>query len=400
MTNADFIRIADRASIAYAAAFSLSLIVTVFATPGLAFGEQGVIGGDFLAFYTAGTFALNGDAVTAYDLAAFDAATRERAQIEFVGQMWQYPPALFFIVALFALLPYKVGYLFWLGAGWIGLTFALRGIGFRGTPLRLLALSPFCVAILSHGQIAHATAALFFLAVYEPKKNWMLAGVAAGLLTLKPQLGLLIPFAFLAIGAWRTIAVAAATAIVLHGLSLIAFGPAAFDAFFAAVARLDADIAGAAAMTPPRGMTTLFGQLKLAGFSGEAARAGQYVFTAGLAALTFFVWRRPAPALAKAAFIGSAALLASPYAYGYEMTLLLLAGVWVANFAEKPTAPPALIVIALSALAAMRPFLPEPAGVNIAFVMAMSAFAMTLWTLFLPKEKVRGQGAPIAAGSA
>ena len=61
MESDRFIRFADRASVVYAASFFLTIIATTFLTDGVAIGARGVVGGDFLAFYTAGEFALRGD---------------------------------------------------------------------------------------------------------------------------------------------------------------------------------------------------------------------------------------------------------------------------------------------------------------------------------------------------
>ncbi len=373
MDTARFIRFADRASVVYAAAFFLTIVATTILTDGVAIGARGVVGGDFLAFYTAGEFALSGEAAGAYHFAAFDAALKARAPLETVGMMWQYPPAMFFIAAPFALAPYKAAFIAWTLAGWSVLGWSLRRIGFRGETLRILLFSSLTVSILSYGQISAMTAGLLFLAAYDPKQRWLTAGLAAGLLTIKPQLGLLLPFAFLAIGAWRTIAVACAAAALLHLSSFLAFGVEGWTAFIDAVLRFSDEIAGAATLTPPRGMTTVFGQLKLMGLPGETAMQGQYAASAILAALTVIVWRKKIDPLAKAAFVCAGAIIAAPYAYGYEMTALLLAGVYLARIAQTPRAPLGAALIAVWVVIAARPFVGELAIINTAFLISAGA---------------------------
>ena len=385
MDRAHFIRFADRASVIYAAAFFCTIIATTFLADGIAIGARGVVGGDFLAFFTAGKFALSGAAANAYDFVTFDAALKTAAPIEQIGMMWQYPPAMFFLVAPFALLPYKLAFITWIVAGWSVLGWSLRRIGFSGATFRILLFSSLAVSILSYGQISAATAGLLFLAAYDPKGRWLVAGVAAGLLTLKPQLGLLLPFAFLAIGAWRTIAVACATAIILHGLSFIAFGVDGWSAFLDAVLRFRDEIAGAAALTPPRGMTTVFGQAKLAGLSGETAMHLQYAATAMLAAMTVIIWRRTSDPLARAAFLAAAAIIAAPYAYGYEMVALTLAGAWLARMAQTPASPLGAMLIAIWAIVAIRPFVGELATINTAFLISVCALALTTISILRPQ---------------
>ncbi len=52
----------------------------------------------------------------------------------------------------------------------------------------------------------------------------ILAGVLAGLLTIKPHLGLILPFCFIAGGHWRTFVSASITVIVLVLVTGIGFG--------------------------------------------------------------------------------------------------------------------------------------------------------------------------------
>lgn len=387
MDSERFIRFADRASMVYAASFFLTIAATTFMTNGLAIGARGVVGGDFLAFYTAGEFTLRGEAAAAYDFASFDAALKARAPLEVVGMMWQYPPAMFFIAAPFALLPYKAAFIAWTLAGWSVLGWALRHIGFRGETLRILLFSSLTVSVLGHGQISAMIAGLLFLAAYDPKKRWLVAGIAAGLLTIKPQLGLLLPFAFLAVGAWRTIAVACITAALLHAASFLAVGADGWSAFFDAALRFKNEFAGAAALTPPRGMTTVFGQLKLMGFSGAAAMQAQIAAFALLAAITVFVWRKAIDPLAKAAFIGAAAIVAAPYAYGYEMTALALAGLFLAKRAQTPRSALGAGLIGLWLIIAARPLIGEFAMVNTAFMISLGVLA-TLMGAILHEDAI------------
>ena len=57
-------------------------------------------------------------------------------------------------------------------------------------------------------------------------------GIAFGLLTVKPQLGLLVPVLLIAQGNWRTFFAAAATALVLAALSVLVYGAEAWQAYF------------------------------------------------------------------------------------------------------------------------------------------------------------------------
>jgi hypothetical protein len=332
LTRDKFLSLAERLSIAFWAASVMAILVVVAFADDRATAARGILGGDFLAFYTAGEFTLRGEALAAYDQLRFDAALKESAPLEELGLMWQYPPIAFLFTGALALLPYKISYVAFMALGVVALYAALRHVGLEGRTLRLLVFSPITLLVIVSGQVSFITGALISLAAFAPKKRWLVAGLAAGLLTFKPQLGVLIPVAFLAVGAWRAIAVAAATGVALHALSLVLFGVDGWRAFFFAVNRLYADVAGSGFSTPPLNMTSLFGQLRALGFSADAAILAHQAAVVVIAAAIVRVWRSGADDLARAACLGAGATLASPYAYAYEMTALLLSGAYLGRF--------------------------------------------------------------------
>lgn len=381
MTQEAFLNMAVRLTLVYAAIFCGAIVAAAALTPGLVAGENGVVGGDFLAFYTAGDFAKGGHALAAYDFAAFDAALKARAPLDHLGLLWQYPPAVFFLTAPFALIPYKLSYFVWIGAGWTALLAALRNIGFRGPGFWLLGFSPLCVNVVDNGQISLLTAALLSLSVYDPKNRWLVAGIAAGILTIKPQLGILLPIVFLCSGAWRTIAVASAIAIVIHGTSHLVFGAEGWRDFFMAVQRLKADVTGPGHFAPPQGMATLFGQLRVLGFPTEVALPVQYGLSLTIVGLVAIVWRRPGDVLGKAALACAGAVFAAPYAYGYETASLLLPAAYIASQARDYRSPEALYFIGAAAMIMVAPALPLPSAFQLWFLISASAFAMVLYVM-------------------
>src|SRR5204863_9336750 len=59
----------------------------------------------------------------------------------------------------------------------------------------------------------------------------LLAGMLCGLLSIRPQLDLLLPLMLLMSGRWRTIAAAAVTILVLVAAASIGFGPQVWTAY-------------------------------------------------------------------------------------------------------------------------------------------------------------------------
>src|SRR3546814_13973031 len=59
----------------------------------------------------------------------------------------------------------------------------------------------------------------------------IVAGILFGILTVKPQLGILLPFALLAARQWTAIAAAGATTVLLVGISVLLFGWESWQAY-------------------------------------------------------------------------------------------------------------------------------------------------------------------------
>ena len=379
-----------RLAFLYGLLFLVTIFVVSWTTSGLLNGDRGVIGGDFLAFYTAADMTLQGRALETYEFAAFDSALQSRAPSDELGMMWQYPPVMFILTAPLALLPYKVSYWLWMivSAGiYAGAVLTLtqdqnaeRAVRIRAVALILAA--PFCVGVFANGQISLLTAALLMMAVYRPRTDWLVAGLAAGMLTIKPQLGLLIPLAFFVAGAWRAFAVAAVFALMMHGASIWVFGTQSVFDFIAAVTRLQADVAGTGLLTPPVNMTTLFGQLRHWGVAGEIALTVQYLAAAGILILVTGIWRRLAHdtdrALYLTALVCVGAILVTPYAYAYEMAALAPAALWLALEPNRFQRFAAFILTGFWALLVLHRFLPTDFALQLPFWVSISVFGVLL----------------------
>jgi hypothetical protein len=365
----------------------ISLVLTVL-VPSLAYGGKGVVGGDFLAFYTAGDMTLQGRALEAYDFEAFDAALQTRVDNAHLGMMWQYPPLMFFVAAVLALLPYKLSLWLWLTATAGAFVWALNRIIISASPefesrrlaLLLVISSPLALMVVTSGQISLFTAALLMTAAFRPAQHWLVAGLAAGVLTLKPQLGVLIPLVFLAAGAWRAFAVAAATAVILHAISVFVFGAETIAAFFNAVLRLQSDVAGSGTHTPPVNMTTLFGQLRYWQVPSDTAMVLHLLLGFGIVGSVTWLARRLGQdanqALYLTALVGAGAILVTPYAYAYEMAALAPAAIWLAVQPGRYSGISFGLLAGGWLLLSVRAFLPLDLVVQMPFLISLAAFLL------------------------
>jgi hypothetical protein len=175
------------------------------------------------------------------------------------------------------------------------------------------------------GQTGALAAALLFGSLRLMPRRPILSGMLLGLLTVKPQLGLLVPLVLLLERRWTVVASTAATAAGLIALSVAVFGTDLWKAYLTenfAVTRgfLEHGEGLFTAMAPSAfmAMRLLFAPLWLAylinGLVAVLAAIGLVV-----------VWRSSARFDLKVSLTGVAALLATPYAHNYDMTVVCAA---------------------------------------------------------------------------
>jgi hypothetical protein len=275
---------------------------------------------DFISYWAAGKLALAGDAATAYDIAAHH-AVQAGAVAEPTMMPFPYPPQFMLVLLPFGALPFA-----WAAAVWIGVTLLAYALAVRrltpGIGALAIAFPPVIVCGII-GQNAFLTAALFIAAlVLLPKRPWI-AGLVFACLAIKPQLGLLIPLAFIAGREWRAFAGAGIGVIGLALAGLAAFGLAAWTGFFALMP-LYGSIA-AKGLVGWHKMASVYASLRLAGAPDTFALALHGGAVLAGAALVWRVWRGSADPLARGAALAIGTVVISPYLYVYDQLLLIVA---------------------------------------------------------------------------
>ena len=314
--------------------------------------QGGRFGGDFICLWNAAQRARLGDIPAIYNPDAWRNALSVAAPHNLFW--FVYPPfALLGLwplgrmtyneaVAWWSLAPLPFYFaLVWVLAKRSGLEGKAALAGGDWTP-RLLAFAvvgafalPFLSANLFSGQTGALIAVFFLAAAYFWRDRPILAGICIGLMAVKPQLGLLLPFALAAAGQWRTIAAAAATIMALVAAATLWLGAAIWNDY----ARI----------------LELFGSFMGRGYAGIRQLAlGPYVSLQGagapilvaallqavisLAALAVIVrvfWRTDAGQAdrkpddgrldLRLGLLAAGALLSTPYSLSYDAPVLVLA---------------------------------------------------------------------------
>lgn len=287
-------------------------------------GTSLVVGRDFLNLWLYGRAALAPHPAQYYDLATYWRLIEGVAGPGYPGQQWSYPPTVLLIAAPFGTLPYLAALVLWTMIGIGAFTAALRLWTREPRILLVLIASPAAVFGLISGQFAYLGAAAILAILRWREDRPLLAGVLLGLLTIKPQLGLLFPVLLLATGHWRMVAVAAATGIALAAVTALVWGPEVWTQYVAVGLHNQSLVLSDPAMLAGPFMPTMFMNLRGAGASIGVAAAVQAGAALIAIVLVWWVFRRRPPATdvrANTLFL-AAGIFGSPYIMAYDVLAL------------------------------------------------------------------------------
>jgi len=290
-------------------------------------GTSLVVGRDFLNFWMYGRAAPAADPSRFYDVTEYNRALQALLGGGYPGQNWSYPPSLFFLAAPFGQLGYLAALIVWtLFGGAIFLAVARRHIADNRLLVALL-LSPAAVLCVISGQSSLITAAMLVTTFAWLDRRPVAAGLLIGLLTLKPQLGLLFPVMLIASGRWRAFACAAITTLVIAGVTALVFGPQVWVDFATkGLAANNLVLADPERIATPF-YPTIFMNLRGIDLPYSVAMAVQlFVSAAAAAAVAWaFRMRRDADPIMLMALFLSCSVAAVPYMLSYDTLVLTFA---------------------------------------------------------------------------
>jgi hypothetical protein len=307
---------------------------------------------DFLSFWVAAREAVGGAPATPYKTEDFAAL-----QAIYIGAGHYFA---FFYPPTFLLMLLPLGLLSGVAAYWVFQILASLAAGWAcGQIMRhwhgflLAAALPTSFNTYFYGQNSLLAAAFLGAGlVMLAERRHILAGVFIGLMTFKPQLGVLIPFALIAGGYGRAFLAAAVTTVLLAVLSWFVFGTGTWEAFLAqtAFARQTLDHG----LVDLHKMISVYAAARQVGAPIELAYGLQILTALGALVAVWVAWRGRAPLPAKAIVLVAAGLLATPFALSYDLALLAVALAFLLRFGQTEGLPPwsatlALVVVLMAA---------------------------------------------------
>lgn len=286
---------------------------------GLLLADGNALFGDFIAFWSAGRLALEGEAARAHDLLALAPVQKAAVPGLYFLTPWNHPPPFLLIAAPLALAPYPIAALIFLGGSLALYIFAARKLAPGALVFALTA--PAALYHLGNVQTGLLIAGLCGLAAHWMERRPRLAGALIGLLVIKPHLALLWPLMLALQARWRVFWFAASSAGALIALSGAAFGLESYARFIDNLPAAASMIS--AGRAPAQTYASLYGNLLGLGAPHSLAIAAHAALAAFGLAAAIWIWRRANARLSLAALC-AAGMLIPPYLFFYDATLLAL----------------------------------------------------------------------------
>src|SRR5579871_2281390 len=307
------------------AAFNVAMIVAMYFGHAWLYDADGqLIHTDYINVWAAGKLTLDGHPALAWDW-----PIHKQVQVEMLGRdytgdyAWHYPPPFLFVAMVLAHLPYAAGLAGWAAASFVPYMAMMRGLVGQRFGLLVAAAFPVVLGNTMAGQNGFLTAALLGGTLVLLPTRPLLAGICLGLLSYKPQYGLLFPLVLIAAGQWRTFIAAGVTTAALAGVSWIAFGTESWLAFFHWMPMFSQAFFTEGRATFYK-MQSVFGLVRTFGGGEYLAWTLQWLMSGTVLVGVVWLWRARVEYELKAAALATGTLLLTPYLFLYDMMVLAI----------------------------------------------------------------------------
>jgi hypothetical protein len=350
-----------------------------------------MVGRDFVNTWLGAKLALTGNPAPFFGPDAYRHLLADHFGPNYPLHIWSYPPHFLLFTWPWGFLPYMTGYILYSVLGLILYLWVVSDGQRRADHLVLLVIAPAVTLNVWTGQNGFLTTALLVGGLIQLDRRPVLAGVLFGMLSIKPQLGVVLPLMLLLTGRWRTIAAAAITIAALIALTSIAFGPHVWTAYIDDALPTQRKVVFEGFSHYMVHMPTAFMNAKVAGLSTTVAGWIQAVVTAAtIAAVTWTFWRRRDRDLSNALLV-TAVFTVTPYAFNYDMVVFSWVVIMLMD-REDNSRWDYWIMLAVWAV----PFLTVPMGISvilpISFLPILALGIRLLWRLWKAEQDVPARG--------
>lgn len=317
-----------------AALYGWAVFASTFHHPGSIGLDYLAPGSDWMILYGTVRLAIHSQLQLTLDSHAF-ASYINSSFVQFLPHQmdyrpWVYPPSFLVILWPFGLLGFTGSY-----AAFEILSAALLVTALLVRSDRPLSAKWVCLAALAcpaasinvvDGQCGFLVAGLLVLGFRLLPVRPIFAGALLGLVTFKPQFGLMVPVALLALREWRGVAGATLSSLGLITLSVVMLGWQPWLWWIGHAAFSYGQAGSEWASFERVWGNSVYACASLLGASPGVALVAQLMAVATAAGSVFIAYSRPREADIRLAILLVAAVLAAPHSSCYDELLLVLGG--------------------------------------------------------------------------
>jgi hypothetical protein len=275
---------------------------------------------DFLSYWAASRLVLTGHVPSVYNLTAHNDVELLVAPIG--GLLpFAYPPPFLLVVTPVALAPFWLAFFLWLAV-----TASIYALVVGGSGRLSYAMAhPSVLANFLIGQNGFLTTSIMAGGLRLLPKKPFAGGAVLGLLVIKPQLALALPFAMLAGRQWRAIGGGILTAALGLLIGYLAFGWVAYEGFFRMLPVFTDGMEKS--LWPWEELASPFASLRFLGVPQAPALVMQAAVALVAIGLVCRAWWLGAEE--RGPILAAATLLVPPYLFTYDALLLVIPTLWL-----------------------------------------------------------------------
>ena len=313
---------------------------------------------DFANYWIGSRLALSGKALELFRGHEIYFAHMQAAfSADYPWHSWSYPPHYLLVILPVGLFPYlPAAIAFELTT----LAFFLHAVSLaarRVSGLIVLLVIPAVACNLLTVQNGFLTSALMLYGLTLRDRRPILAGIAIGLLTVKPQLGLLLPILLLYERRWTMIFSAVATTSMLIAISTLVFGVEAWTGYISKTWPYQITVMRDFTGIFPHMMPSVFGSMRSLGF--DADKANLFHLPVALMSLVTFIWSlfHLRNLTVRGFSLLFATFMISPYSFVYDLPALSVAAALTVTRGDRYASEGIDVTFLLMGLVCIMPLL-------------------------------------------